>query len=123
MTAPIRLGSISLDCPDPSALARFYATLLGVDVAYDTERFAALNLDGIWLSMQKVEHYRPPTWPDPAVPQQVHLDLSVADLAAAETAAIAAGATKAADQPNPDGWLVFVDPAGHPFCVTTLIPQ
>lgn len=123
MTAPIRLGSVSLDCPDPSALARFYATLLGVEVAYDTEGFAALRLDGAWLSMQKVEDYRPPTWPDPEVPQQAHLDFAVADLAAAEEAAIAAGAATAATQPSPDRWRVLIDPAGHPFCVTTLIPQ
>lgn len=123
MTAPIRLGSVSLDCPDPSALARFYATLLGVEVAYDTEGFAALRLDGAWLSMQKVEDYRPPTWPDPEVPQQAHLDFAVADLAAAEEAALAAGATTAATQPSPDRWRVLIDPAGHPFCVTTLIPQ
>ncbi|HUY07327.1 MAG TPA: VOC family protein [Acidimicrobiales bacterium] len=123
MTAPIRLGSVSLDCPDPSALARFYATLLGVEVAYDSEGFAAVRLDGLWLSMQKIENYRPPTWPESNVPQQVHLDFAVADLAVAEDFAIAAGATKADDQPRPDGWRVLIDPAGHPFCVTTLIPE
>ena len=123
MTTCIRLGSVSLDCPDPSALARFYATLLGVEVAYDTEGFAALRLDGAWLSMQKVEDYRPPTWPDPEVPQQAHLDFAVADLEAAEEAALTAGATTAATQPSPDRWRVMLDPAGHPFCVTTLIPQ
>jgi len=123
MTAPIRLGSVSLDCPDPSALARFYATLLGVEVAYDTEGFAALRLDGAWLSMQKVENYRPPTWPDPEVPQQAHLDFAVADLAAAEEAALAAGATTAATQPSPERWRVMLDPTGHSFCLTTLIPQ
>ncbi|MEU7863688.1 VOC family protein [Nonomuraea sp. NPDC049141] len=40
----------------------------------------------------------------------------------AERLALAAGATKATDQPNPDRWRVLLDPAGHPFCVTTLIP-
>ncbi|MFG2438870.1 VOC family protein [Streptomyces sp. NPDC048508] len=34
----------------------------------------------------------------------------------------ARGATKATDQPDPDRWRVLQDPAGHPFCVTTLIP-
>ncbi|MHB1718142.1 MAG: VOC family protein [Acidimicrobiales bacterium] len=123
MTAPIRLGSVSLDCPDPSALARFYATLLGVEVAYDTDSFAALDLDGTWLSMQKAEDYRPPTWPDPEVPQQSHLDLAVADLEGAQQVALDAGATTAATQPSPDRWRVMIDPAGHPFCLTTLIPE
>ncbi len=123
MTAPIRLGSISLDCPDPPALARFYATLLGVEVAYDSEGFAALRLDSTWLSMQKVADYRPPTWPEPEVPQQVHLDFAVADLRAAQEAALGAGATLAAIQPNPDRWRVLFDPAGHPFCLSTQIPE
>lgn len=123
MTAPIRLGSISLDCPDPSALARFYATLLGVEVAFESEGFAALRLDGIWLSMQKVEEYRTPTWPESDVPQQAHLDFAVGDLQAAEDAALHAGATSAATQPGLDRWRVLLDPAGHPFCLTTQIPE
>ena len=121
MTTPIRLGSVSLDCPDASALARFYATLLGAAGAYDSEGFAALHLDGTWPSMQKVEDYRPPTWPEPEVPQQAHLDFAVADLQAAEEAALDAGATTAATQPAPDRWRVLFDPAGPPFCLTTQI--
>ena len=26
------------------------------------------------------------------------------------------------DQPQPDQWLVFLDPAGHPVCLTSNIP-
>jgi catechol 2,3-dioxygenase-like lactoylglutathione lyase family enzyme len=119
MTAT-RLGSVSLDCPDPQALARFYATLLGVEVAFDSESFAAVRLENIWLSMQRIEDYRPPAWPDGGVPQQVHLDFSVADLEIAEGEAIAAGATKADTQPSPERWRVMLDPAGHPFCLSSL---
>lgn len=31
--------------------------------------------------------------------------------------------TKPATQPAPDRWRVLIDPAGHPFCITTLIPE
>ena len=48
---------------------------------------------------------------------QAHLHLRVGDLDAAEAIVLAAGGTKAAYQPNPDGSRVFMDPAGHPFCL------
>jgi hypothetical protein len=84
---------------------------------------AALQLGGLWLSMQRVADYRSPTWPGTATPQQIHLDFSVDDLDGGEQAAIAAGASKAADQPSPDRWRVMLDPAGHPFCLSSLIPE
>jgi catechol 2,3-dioxygenase-like lactoylglutathione lyase family enzyme len=123
MTAITRLGSVSLDCPDPHALAQFYATLLGVEVAYDSETFSAVKLDHLWLSMVKIEGHRPPTWPDGDVAQQIHLDFTVDDLDAGEEAALAAGARKAETQPSPERWRVMLDPAGHPFCLTTQIPE
>jgi catechol 2,3-dioxygenase-like lactoylglutathione lyase family enzyme len=122
-TSAIRLGSVSLDCPDPHELAEFYARLLGVEVAFDSENFSALKLDGVWLSMQRVADHRPPTWPAPETPQQIHLDFAVDDLDAGEARAIEAGATRADDQPSPDRWRVMLDPAGHPFCLSSLIPE
>jgi hypothetical protein len=50
---------------------------------------------------------------------QLHLDFLVDDLAATEARVLAAGATKFDSQPNADHCLVFADPAGHPFCLTT----
>src|SRR5271163_2169878 len=110
MTA-VRLGSVSIDCSDARGLAAFYAGLLGVEVAFASDEFCAVQLPGLWLSTQRVADYQRPTWPDPATPQQVHLDLSVADLEAGEAVALAAGATKAAVQPSPDRWRVMLDPA------------
>ena len=92
MSAAIRLGSVSLDCADPHELAEFYARLLGVEVTFDSENFSAVKLGGIWLSMQRVADHRPPTWPGPGTPQQVHLDLAVDDLDEGERTAIEAGA-------------------------------
>ena len=127
MTTPpknaIRFGSVTLDCPDPSALANFYATLLGVEVAYDAGDFAALKLDCAWLSFQRAEEFCAPTWPDPSIPQQFHLDFSVDDLDICESVALAAGAAKASMQPSPERWRVMFDPAGHPFCLSNQIPE
>jgi catechol 2,3-dioxygenase-like lactoylglutathione lyase family enzyme len=123
MSSSIRLGSVSLDCDNPQELAAFYARLLGVEVAFDSEAFSAIRYEKLWMAMQRAENYTAPTWPDPTTPQQIHLDFAVDDLEAGEAAAIAAGATKAEIQPSPERWRVFTDPAGHPFCLTTQIPE
>jgi hypothetical protein len=46
----------------------------------------------------------------------VHLDIVVEDLAVAGEHAIAAGAVLADNQPQ-DDVRVYLDPAGHPFCL------
>jgi catechol 2,3-dioxygenase-like lactoylglutathione lyase family enzyme len=122
--APIaRLGGVSLDCRDPKELAAFYRAFLELEVAFESDDFIALKGAGIYLTAQRVEEHRPTDWPDALVPKQLHLELAVTDLDEAEAAAIKFGATKATTQPSPDHWRVFIDPAGHPFCITTLIPD
>jgi hypothetical protein len=90
---------------------------------FESEDFVALQAAGIYLTMQRVDGHRPPQWPDGDVPKQLHLELSVSDLEAAEAFATGIGATKAETQPSPDRWRVLIDPVGHPFCITTLIPE
>jgi catechol 2,3-dioxygenase-like lactoylglutathione lyase family enzyme len=124
MTPPIaRLAAVSLDAADPAALAAFYRELLGLEVMWDSEDFIALNGSGIYLTVQRVADHQPPDWPTGAAPKQIHLDLAVRELDVAEQAALALGARKADVQPSPERWRVLVDPAGHPFCITTLIPD
>lgn len=111
--------SFVLDCPDPGALARFYADLLGWEVSVDDDGgwADARPADGSpWLCFQRVEDYRAPVWPGQDVPQQMHLDVEVADLDAAEPQVVALGATRAEHQPG-ENFRVFLDPAGHPFCL------
>jgi hypothetical protein len=120
--ANIRLGSISLDCADPAALGSFWAALLGGDVAFTSDDFVAVKADGMWLSAVRVPDHHPPEWPR-GTPKQIHLDLAVDDLDEAESEAVALGAIRAAEQPAPDRWRVFIDPAGHPFCLSTQIPD
>ena len=119
----IRLGSVSLECAEPAPLAAFWANLLGGEVVFESDDFVAVQLDHVWLSTIKVENYKPPTWPSDEVPKQLHLDLAVDNQSEAEDAAIALGAVKATFQPEPERWTVMIDPAGHPFCLTTLIPE
>ncbi|MFF7333456.1 VOC family protein [Streptomyces sp. NPDC008150] len=122
MSTPVgRLGSVSLDCSDPRALAAFWAATLGGEITVESETVCAVELGALLLVTVRVPNHRPPQWPN-GTPKQFHLDVAVADLDEAERRTLAAGASKAADQPNPDRWRVLLDPAGHPFCLTTLIP-
>jgi hypothetical protein len=118
-----RLGSISLDCADPLALATFWAGLLGGEIAFESDDFVAVKTDGVWISAVRVPDYTPPTWPEGATAKQMHLDLAVDDLTVAAHAAVELGAHVATEQPGADRWQVLVDPAGHPFCLTLLIPE
>lgn len=118
-----RFGAIALDCADPAPLAAFWAELLGGEIAYTSDAFVAVKTDRVWLSTVLVEDYKPPSWPDGDAPKQMHIDLAVDDLDQAEGEAVRLGAKVASDQPSPDRWRVLLDPAGHPFCLSTQIPE
>ena len=123
MAAIARLGAISLDSADPVRLADFYRQLLGLEIMFQSDDFIALSGAKVLLTVQRVTDHQPPSWPGGDIPKQLHLELAVDDLDASESAALALGATKADTQPSPDSWRVLIDPAGHPFCLTTLIPD
>jgi hypothetical protein len=122
MTVSLRLAAISLDCADPAGLAEFYSRLTGFEVVFSNDDFVALRGD-IYLTLQRVEGYRPPTWPEGERAKQTHLDFATDDLDGAQQIAVGLGAAVADTQPRPDSWRVLIDPAGHPFCLTTLIPD
>ncbi|KUN78233.1 glyoxalase [Streptomyces bungoensis] len=117
-----RYAAVTFDCPDPAELARFYGDALGLPVAFSTDDFVLLGQDGAaGLGFNRLADYRRPTWPDPAQEKQAHLELGVDDLDDAETHLLSLGAVKPGHQPDPDRWRVLLDPAGHPFCITTLV--
>jgi hypothetical protein len=107
-----------LDCADPGPLGDFWADLLGGETVVNTDRIAIVRLDHFLLTAMRVENYVPPTWPTGSVPKQGHIDLRVDDLDDAERRAISLGAIRAQSQPEPESYLVLVDPAGHPFCLS-----
>lgn len=123
MLGTARLGAVSIDCPDPAALGGFYREVLGLEVMFTSEDFVALKGAGVLLTFQRIADHRPPDWPDGPVPKQLHLELAVSDLDTEEARIVALGATKAEVQPRPANWRVLLDPVGHPFCITNLIPE
>lgn len=70
------------------------------------------------LAFQRVTEWFPPRWPDPAYPQQLHLDIRVSDADRAEQELLALGATRVQDG-RETGFRVFTDPAGRPFCIVS----
>jgi catechol 2,3-dioxygenase-like lactoylglutathione lyase family enzyme len=107
-----RLHHLILDCPDPRALAQFWSRLLDQPITYDSEDFVVVAPDDrtSGLGFQQAPDHRAPTWPDPAVPQQMHLDVMVEDVDASREPVVRLGATLLEGD-------VYADPAGHPFCL------
>jgi len=121
MTHPrLSLSAVVLDAPDASELADFYRRLLGWEIKVDEGDWVMLRRpdDGTSLSFQTEEFYVRPVWPGAEGEQlmMLHLDIEVDDLDEAGAHAAAQGAVLAAFQPQEDV-RVYLDPAGHPFCL------
>ena len=113
-----KLSLFAFDCADPQRVARFYADITGWEIESDDGDWVQLRSDGgATLAFQLAPDHRPPQWPSDDHPQQAHLDFDVDDLDASEAAVLAIGAIKAEVQPEHDGFRVYLDPAGHPFCL------
>ncbi|MDN5750279.1 MAG: VOC family protein, partial [Pseudonocardia sp.] len=114
-----------LDCPDPTALARFYSDITGWELdpeppaGADPPHWVQLRASGggPTLAFQRAPEHRPPQWPGSEQPQQAHIDFDVPDLDVGEERILAVGACKHSVQPRPESFRVFLDPAGHPFCL------
>ena len=107
-----------LDAADIAAESAFWAGLLGGDVEAEDDWHTVFVGGQPRLAVQLAPDHVPPEWPDGA-PQQLHLDLYVDDLDGAHERAIELGARvlKPADDPGAaEGFQVYADPAGHPFC-------
>lgn len=116
----LRLTDVIIDCPDALALAGFYSAVTGVPVKPgSTQQWAGLTLGDLELAFTSVAEHRRPRWPDPAYPQQFHLDFEVDDLDAEQARVLALGADLLRDHGDAEGYgfRVFADPAGHPFCL------
>ena len=130
------LRAVVLDATNARAVAEFYRELLGFVYRPGDEPPPPGQPDPQgedWLvlrdrtgearlAVQSVTDLPASTWPDSAVPQQLHLDLTVVDVDVLELQrdrALALGANVLLDRSgDPDEPLyVFSDPAGHPFCI------
>ena len=130
------LRQVVLDTEDARGLAEFYRDLLGYVYRPGDEPPADDGADsrggdwlvlrhpsgGVALAFEQVPGLRRSTWPDDEIPQQLHLDLtvaSVADLDRQHQRALELGATLLLDRSDDEEepLRVYADPAGHPFCI------
>lgn len=114
--------TIVFDARDMGAESSFWAAMLGgtveADPIEDDWHDVLVNGETV-LGIQLAPDHVPPQWPDGAHSQQMHLDLHVPDICAADAEARALGATvlQTADLTKKGGFVVYADPAGHPFCL------
>lgn len=110
---------IVFDSADLTTESTFWAGMLGGTVDAEDD-WHNVSVDGEWrLGIQLAPDHVPPDWPD-GTPQQMHLDLWVDDLVVAHEEAISLGARllkPAEDLEADEGFQVYADPAGHPFCL------
>jgi hypothetical protein len=118
MPSAVRLFAVTVDCPEPAVLARFYQGFLGGQTFSSNDDFVALVIEGdVRLDFQRVPNPEPPRWPAPSAARRVHLDFAVEDMAGEEQRLVALGAKVADGQPGGRRFRVLIDPAGHPLCL------
>jgi Glyoxalase-like domain len=130
------LRQVVLDCTDARSLAEFYRHLLGLvyrpgdeppEPGQPDERgrdwLVLRTADGVpQLAFQQVDRLPAATWPEGSVPQQLHLDLTVAsfeDLQVQHERVMRLGGRLLYDRSDDpvEPLRVYADLAGHPFCV------
>ena len=115
------IREVVMDCPEPWALARFWAGLLG---GSPVEWYPG------WVTIEPPPHgqrlsFQASTAPPGTGAARIHVDVLVGDLAAAHRRVLAAGAAFTGEHVSPRpgaagppvSWRVYQDPAGHPFCL------
>ncbi|MFK4149590.1 VOC family protein [Streptomyces sp. NPDC004065] len=124
MPAVARLRSVVIDCPDPHALAGFYARVGGGTPQAEDDDWVVLRIpDGPRLAFQRAPGYAPPRWPRAdRDSQQFHLDFDAGatweEMDAAHEKVLALGARPLdVEDAEKKDFRVYADPAGHPFCL------
>lgn len=114
------LTSLVIDAAEPEAESGFWNRLLGGTIN-ETATHHFVQVDGLpVIVIQHAPGQQPPRWPDGS-DQQLHFDLSVTDLTAADQRVQEAGGCRL--RPVDDASVeqessrVYASPAGHPFCL------
>jgi hypothetical protein len=131
-----RIAQVVVDSTNPRMRAEFWKSLLGLDYRQGHEPPGPGSDDPAgqdWLNLltptgepclafQKVDELTRSTWPTSAIPQQLHLDLtvrSVNELNAVHVRVLELDGQLLLDRSNSleEPLRVYADPDGHPFCI------
>jgi catechol 2,3-dioxygenase-like lactoylglutathione lyase family enzyme len=105
-----RLHGVVIDCPDPAAIATWWAGVFGADLVHHYgEGYSTVeNVPGMsHVTLDFVPVPEPKT-----VKNRIHWDVTTADVGAL----VAAGATVFRKPDDEISWTVLTDPIGHEFC-------
>lgn len=111
---------VVFDAPDLGAESAFWAKLIGGSVDAEDDWHTIRDAGGTArLAIQLAPDHVAPDWPADGTPQQMHIDLYVDDIRAAHDEVLGYGARvlKEGDLDADEGFVVYADPAGHPFCL------
>jgi catechol 2,3-dioxygenase-like lactoylglutathione lyase family enzyme len=112
---------VVFDAADLAAESAFWSGLLGGTIDAEDDWHMVLVDGQPRVGVQLAPEPVPPDWPLGTPQQQIHLDLWVDDITAAQDEVISLGAKllKAAGNNTDaeDDFQVYADPAGHPFCL------
>ncbi|MHA7172325.1 VOC family protein [Arthrobacter monumenti] len=111
--------ALVIDCEDIETTAKFHESLVGMQRVDTEDDWITIGdaPDRPAVAFQKVEKLTPPDWPGSEHPQQMHVDVKVEDLDDGEKKVLELGARKQGYEQ--ESFRVYLDPAGHPFCLVT----
>ena len=107
--------SVTIDCFDPAALARFWAEVLDYKVTFEEGDEVVIEPQsgsGDALLFIKVPDEK-------VVKNRIHLDLNPTDQKAEVERVKGLGATEADIGQSNVPWVVLADPEGNEFCILT----
>ncbi len=113
---------VGFDAADLAAESTFWAALLGGTVDAEDASHTVYADGEPRLGIRLVPNHVPPEWPD-GTPQQIHVDLHGDHIKSAHDEAMSLGTRllkPAEDIESTEGFQVYADPAGHPFCLSWL---
>jgi Glyoxalase-like domain len=106
----VEIGTVCVDCLDPSSLATWWQRLIGGEIGVDDDGDVRLEGGPVPILFLRVPDRK-------ATKNRLHFDLRVDDYESAIAQAIDLGATPADDIFVGDRWRVFRDLEGNEFCI------
>lgn len=117
----IRRTVIVFDASDLETESAFWASVFNGYVLRDENWHSVIDETGEWrIGIQRNPTHIKPEWPNGDQQQQIHLDLHVENQHESHEKLVSLGATilqQAENMGSREGFQVYADPAGHPFCI------
>ena len=112
---------IVLDAADLHSVSDFWAGVFDGKALKEDNWHSVIDSEGEWrMGIQLNPTHLRPEWPDGFQQQQIHLDLHAENFEEMHRKVMVLGAQLLQESDSKDadeGFQVYADPAGHPFCI------